>query len=216
MPPKKEEKKVDHFVEFGFVGLIILFLWMLWSVILDYLLKSRFGSYASIWQVIKAWLAQYVWPIVVVLCVIVTVLSIVALVMNYRKLKKLNEEESKIYGSEKRGKDAEEPANAKNERWEHVIEHINSPSAGDWRLAIIEADVMLDELLRAQGYHGDSLGEMLKGVEKSDFLTLDAAWEAHKIRNQIAHSGSDYLLNERDAKHVISLYESVFREFKII
>ena len=75
---------------------------------------------------------------------------------------------------------------------------------------------MLDELLRAQGYHGDSVGEMLKGVEKSDMLTLDNAWDAHKVRNQIAHAGSDYLLNERDAKRIITLFESVFKEFKII
>ena len=75
---------------------------------------------------------------------------------------------------------------------------------------------MLNELMKAAGYQGDSLGEMLKSVEKSDFVTLDAAWEAHKVRNQIAHQGIDFVLNQREAKGVIALYEKVFKEFKII
>jgi hypothetical protein len=60
------------------------------------------------------------------------------------------------------------------------------------------------------------VAEKLKSVDSSDMLTLDAAWEAHKVRNRIAHSGSDFELNEREAKRVIMLFESVFREFGMI
>ena len=64
--------------------------------------------------------------------------------------------------------------------------------------------------------HGDTIGDKLKAVEKSDFLTIDNAWEAHKARNQIAHDGADFQLNQREAMRIISLYESVFREFQMI
>jgi hypothetical protein len=56
----------------------------------------------------------------------------------------------------------------------------------------------------------------MKSIEKSDFNSIDMAWEAHKIRNSIAHEGSDFLLNQREAKRVIGLYEIVFREFRYI
>jgi hypothetical protein len=72
---------------------------------------------------------------------------------------------------------------------------------------------MLGDILNRMGYQGDSIGEQLKGVEESDFLTLNDAWEAHKVRNQIAHQGSDYPLSERDAKRIIGLYKKVFSEF---
>lgn len=104
----------------------------------------------------------------------------------------------------------------KNERWERIETLGSSENPGDWRVAIIEADIALHELVRSMGYHGDSLGDMLKGVEKSDFQTLDLAWEAHKIRNRIAHSGSDYILTNREAKRVIDLYRQVFQEFDVI
>ncbi len=103
-----------------------------------------------------------------------------------------------------------------NEKWEIVLKHINSENPADWRLAIIEADIMLEDLLQASGYHGETVGDRLKAVEPSDMLTLDNAWEAHKIRNRIAHSGSDFDLNEREAKRVVTLFESVFKEFEII
>jgi deoxyadenosine/deoxycytidine kinase len=83
-------------------------------------------------------------------------------------------------------------------------------------VAIIEADIMLDEMLTALGYLGDGVGEKLKTVEPSNILTLDAAWEAHKVRNRIAHSGKDFELNQRETKRVVGLFESVFREFGMI
>lgn len=100
-----------------------------------------------------------------------------------------------------------------NQKWKQVETHIGSSNPSDWRLAILEADIMLGDMLNKIGYQGDSIGEQLKGVEESDFLTLQDAWEAHKVRNQIAHQGSDYPLSDRDARRVIGLYKKVFSEF---
>ena len=60
------------------------------------------------------------------------------------------------------------------------------------------------------------MGEKLKAVEKSDFTTIESAWEAHKARNMIAHEGSDFLINQREIHRIISLYEAVFKEFYLI
>ena len=103
-----------------------------------------------------------------------------------------------------------------NPKWKIVEEHINSDDANKWKLAILEADIILSELLDSLQLHGEGIGEKLKNVEASDFDNLEQAWEAHKIRNAIAHQGSDFLLTQREAKRVIELYRSVFQEFKVI
>ena len=103
-----------------------------------------------------------------------------------------------------------------NPKWLRVLSHINSDHASDWRLAILEADIMLDEMLDKMGYPGQTLGEKLKMVERSDFDTLDLAWEAHKMRNNIAHEGSDLTMSRDEAEKVITMFERVFREFKFI
>jgi hypothetical protein len=103
-----------------------------------------------------------------------------------------------------------------NIRWDTVTRHVQSENPGDWRLAIIEADIILDELLTKMGYHGDTLGEKLKQVAKGDLKSIDQAWEAHKIRNQIAHEGGDFILTQRETKRVIDMYTAVFSELKYI
>lgn len=103
-----------------------------------------------------------------------------------------------------------------NPRWEHIKTLMNSHNQNDWRQAIIEADIMLDEMLNTQGYHASSVGDKLKQVEPADMTTLNDAWEAHKIRNSIAHGGSSFLLTEQMARSTITLYEAVFLEFSLI
>ena len=104
----------------------------------------------------------------------------------------------------------------KNPRWEKLRELMNSDNENDWRAAIIEADVMLDELLHSLGYTQKDLGEKLKSVEKSDFTSIDKAWEAHLFRNRLAHDGSSKTLDQREAKRIIDLYREVFEEFELI
>ncbi len=106
--------------------------------------------------------------------------------------------------------------NPSEKRWQRVMTYLNSDRESDWRLAVLEADVLLDEMLTQMGYHGDSIGEKLRSVEKSDFLTVEFAGEAHGVRNRIAHEGVAFTLTEREAKRVIKMYEDVFKEFKYL
>jgi hypothetical protein len=103
-----------------------------------------------------------------------------------------------------------------NDRWMHIVQLLQSHNQNDWRQAIIEADIILEEMLDKMGYDGNSIGDKLKNVEPSDFRTLQQAWEAHKVRNRIAHMGSEFQVSHQDAERVINLYQEVFDEFYYI
>jgi hypothetical protein len=91
--------------------------------------------------------------------------------------------------------------------------YMSSQSEALWRIGIMEADNVLLEVLAEKGYQGAGVGEKLK---TASFKTVDLAWDAHKIRNRIAHEGSDFELTEREAKRAFMLYESVLRDLKAI
>ncbi len=112
--------------------------------------------------------------------------------------------------------DAKADATAQQTRWESVQRHVASSNENDWRQAIIEADIMLEDLVNSLGYAGEGLGEKLKQVERADFNTIDMAWEAHKIRNRIAHDGSEHPLDQREAKRIVNLFRQVFEEHQYI
>lgn len=101
-------------------------------------------------------------------------------------------------------------------RWNRIKEEISSESEQNWRLAILEADIMLNELLDLLAYRGETMADKMKQVERADWKTIDLAWEAHKVRNAIAHQGSMQRLSDREARRVIGLYEQVFKEFKFV
>jgi hypothetical protein len=100
-------------------------------------------------------------------------------------------------------------------RTKDVLTHIESENPNDWKLAIIEADILLDNILIEHGYGGNSLGDRLKSISPESLSTLNDAWEAHKVRNRIAHDGADFVLTRRLAVETIGRYQRVFNEFGV-
>ncbi|MFA7216402.1 MAG: hypothetical protein WC095_00230 [Candidatus Paceibacterota bacterium] len=153
--------------------------------------------------------------IVSVLKFLSVIISVIFIIWSFYIIRKLTEVRVKqraiMYPSLK-----PEEEGIKNAQWERVVAHSESLNENDWRLAIIEADTMLDSLIQSMSLPGDTMGEKMKAIEKSDFTTIDLAWEAHKIRNQIAHEGSNFMLSQREARRIIELYRAVFEEFYII
>jgi hypothetical protein len=111
---------------------------------------------------------------------------------------------------------APEAAGGMHPRWGHIQSLLEGASPSEWREAIMEADIMLDDVLAKQGYAGDGVGEKLKSIDKAGLGTVHNAWEAHKVRNQIAHQGSAFNLSDIVARRTIAHYENVFRELKAI
>lgn len=96
-----------------------------------------------------------------------------------------------------------------------VQAHADSDNPTDWKLAIIEADIILDQTLKDRGYAGSSLGERLRSITPSQLSSIDDAWDAHRVRNKIAHEGADFVLTKRIAEETIARYMNVFREFGV-
>jgi hypothetical protein len=102
---------------------------------------------------------------------------------------------------------------AVNPQWEHIMALAGGPHEGDWRRAIMEADIMMSNMLTARGYQGSTVADQLRGANPLQFTTLDLAWKAHRVRNEIAHQGESLTLTERTARATIDLYRRVFEEF---
>ncbi len=117
---------------------------------------------------------------------------------------------------ERERKAREGEAVSHNPRWVKVLEYLFSMNASDWKLAVIEADSMLEALLEQLGFKGDTVADRLKAASLESFRSLNTAWEVHAVRNRIAHQGSEYPLSQHEAKRVIALYEGIFRQYGYI
>jgi len=155
----------------------------------------------------------HIWLWIINIGYILSVVGLFVIIYATIKLFELRKREELYYSTLIQ---SSETTSGANPRWQHITSLVDSASASEWREAIIEADIMLDDILARQGYVGDGVGEKLKAAEPENFGTLQDAWEAHKVRNQIAHEGSAFNLSESLARRAIARYEAVFREFKAI
>lgn len=125
-------------------------------------------------------------------------------------------EEYAYHHKEIEEKRQETDAISKNPRWIKTLDYLFSQHESDWKLSVIEADSMLDELMTQLGFQGETLGDRLKSASQNNFRNLSIAWEVHAIRNRIAHEAMNFEFPQREAKRVIALYEHIFREFGYI
>lgn len=154
------------------------------------------------------------WSVFSVIATLMSLLFGAIIVYALFRIRQIRLAEAQIYGTdaaispEDFEKDPE-----KNSQWEKVVALSRSESENDWRQAILLADSMLDSMLTSIGYDGESVAEKLKQVEPADFQTLQYAWEAHKVRNRIAHDAGEFVLTHKDVREVISWFQVVFEEF---
>lgn len=99
-------------------------------------------------------------------------------------------------------------------KFEVIEQHAASDNPNDWRLAIIEADIVLEALLEEHGHHGVTIGDRLKNLNGDTLRTLNDAWEAHKVRNEIAHRGGDFILTRKIVNETLARYRRVFDELR--
>ena len=104
----------------------------------------------------------------------------------------------------------------RNPKWELVEKYYNSGNPSDWRIAIIEADILLFEVLQASGFPGDTIGEMLKAANPAQLQSLQIAWKSHLIRNKLAHEGASLQLTRNMVEEAIEGFRTVFTELNYI
>ena len=100
-------------------------------------------------------------------------------------------------------------------KWQEITNHLESTREAEWKFSIIEADKLVDDTLKKAGYLGDTMGDRLTNIDKSQLLSLEGLWEAHKIRNKLVHD-ANYFLRYAEARQAIKLYEDVLRELQAI
>lgn len=82
--------------------------------------------------------------------------------------------------------------------------------------AIMQADIMLDKALQFHGVAGGNLGERLKAsTSRLARPILDLAWNAHKVRNRLAHE-LHYQLTDGEARQALSDFKKVLRELGLL
>lgn len=99
--------------------------------------------------------------------------------------------------------------------WRKAQKRLEVPDESEYKLAVIEADDLLDSILKRLGYAGNNLKERLSNITKIILPSIDSVCEAHAIRDKIVHD-PDYHLTLDQAKKLLEVYEQALRELQAL
>lgn len=99
--------------------------------------------------------------------------------------------------------------------WQKIKGRLETEMESEWKLAVIEADKIMDNILNRMGFGGVSLGERLGRLTAASLPNIEEVKEVHKIRNNIIHDPT-YRLTLEEAKRIITIYEKALTDLQAL
>lgn len=101
------------------------------------------------------------------------------------------------------------------QRWQQDVARLQTANEAEYKLAIIDADAMLDESLKRLGFGGATLEDRFNVLSPILLPNLEDAKRAHMVRNNIVHD-PNFILSLDQARDVMAVYEKAFLDLDLI
>lgn len=98
--------------------------------------------------------------------------------------------------------------------WQEV-ERMSKGSIEELKIALVQADNVVDSVLRLK-VSGETMGDRLKAAQdKFSYETYQNLWEAHKLRNRIAHE-AHFAADQEQLRIAIGRFRKSLQEIGIL
>ncbi len=95
-------------------------------------------------------------------------------------------------------------------QWARIKKRMETGKGSDYRMALVDADALLKDILERMGYKGETMRQILESIDSKILPNIANVWEAHETRNNIVHN-PDYELGPEKARKMMQVYEQSFR-----
>jgi hypothetical protein len=99
-------------------------------------------------------------------------------------------------------------------RWHKIRKRTESGTEADYKIAIIEADDFLNNVLQDAGFDEDTFQDSIKKAVKMLPTGTGEILSAHEVRNAIVYD-SDYKISVDQAKKILDTYETTVNNIGI-
>lgn len=97
-------------------------------------------------------------------------------------------------------------------KWQEIEQLMTLGRPSNFSRAVLEADKLLDHVLKGYRAPGMTMGDRLKASQnRFSREAYDAAWKAHKVRNELVHN-SQYELLDYQARETIANFKKSLEE----
>ncbi len=95
-----------------------------------------------------------------------------------------------------------------------IEQQLKKDEPSTYQISVLNADKLVDQVLRDCGYKGETMGERLRSsVEK--YSDRNGIWTAHKLRNRIAHE-PDIAVTYDEARYALKSFRRALKDLGAI
>lgn len=99
-------------------------------------------------------------------------------------------------------------------RWEAVMARLSSGNPSQYKVAVLEADAIAEEMLGGIGYDGANMKERLDAVQPGQIVALEGLRTGHDIRNRIIRDPS-FAISREETASILNGYKGFFDELEL-
>ncbi len=99
-------------------------------------------------------------------------------------------------------------------RWQRIMRRLDTGNESEYKLAVIEADALLDEMLKKMRLAGETTDERLQKITPFMIPNVEELKTAHQVRNSIVYD-PDYRFSLSEARRALIVYQKTFEELDL-
>ena len=99
--------------------------------------------------------------------------------------------------------------------WRQIQRRLKKGGQTNYKLAILEADKIFDEILKLSGFTGDSVDERVRQAEEGEIPNIEKLVQAHRTARKILLD-PEFAVDLTLAKETIKIYQDLFYEFGLV
>jgi hypothetical protein len=97
--------------------------------------------------------------------------------------------------------------------WTDIVKRANTGTPENLRWAVMESDALVDFVLKDRQVLGETMADRLANFRREEYKSIDKLWDAHKLRNEIAHTPG-FKLTSRQAEKALLAFRDFLKELK--
>ncbi len=99
--------------------------------------------------------------------------------------------------------------------WKRIKRRLASGTPSDLRLAVVDADRVLDEILKVSHFPGTTMDERLASITEAQLPNIKEVLEVHRLRHRIGKDPG-IILTQEEAENAVNIYKKVFVDFGLL
>jgi hypothetical protein len=104
----------------------------------------------------------------------------------------------------------ETPSKSKKQ-WQAIEELLLENYSSSWKLAVVKADALIENLLKQLGFKGNNLDELINSLKLRGYQNLNLLEGAHTVSKEIL-ANRDYSISQKEAQSIVEIYKKFWQE----